>query len=168
MAAPASGEACSLRPVTGRMVLFCLIAFFGVISIANGILIHAAISTFGGLETSSSYQAGLAFAREVDAARSQEALHWNVEAKFPVTAGVTLLDIDARDAAGRPLTGLDARAWLSHPTDRRFDRDMDLREAPSGHFGATVGKIAGQWDLVIELSRGGERLFRSRNRVVLR
>ena len=168
MAEPASGEACSLRPITGRMVLFSLIAFFGVISLANGVLIHAAISTFGGLETSSSYQAGLVFAREVDAARSQEALHWKIDARFHVTAGVTLLDIDAHDAAARPLTGLEARAWLSHPTDRRFDRDLVLREAPAGHFGATVGKIAGQWDLIIELSRDGERLFRSRNRVVLR
>jgi nitrogen fixation protein FixH len=168
MANVVDGEACSLRPVTGRAVLFSLIAFFAVISLVNGIMIHAAVSPFGGVETSSSYQAGLAFAREAEAARSQEALHWKVDARFRVTAGVTLLDIDARDAANAPLTGLGARAWLVHPTDRRFDRDLTLREAPAGHFGATVGNKPGQWDLVIELSRDGERLFRSRNRVVLR
>ncbi len=162
------GDACSLGPLTGRTVLLSLIGFFAVISIANGIMIHAAVSTFGGVETSSSYQAGLAFAREAEAARSQEALHWKVEAKFHVTAGVTLLDVEVRDASGRPLAGLDARATLTHPTDRRADHDLTLREAPAGHFSATVGTMHGQRDLVIELSRDGERLFRSRNRVVLR
>jgi nitrogen fixation protein FixH len=168
MADAIEGETCGLRRVTGRTVLFSLIAFFGVISVVNGVMIHAAISTFGGVETASSYQAGLAFAHELEAAQSQEALHWKVDGKFHVTAGVTLLDIDARDAAGKPLSGLEARAWLSHPTDRRFDRDLTLREAPSGHFAATVGNAPGQWDLLIEFSRDGDRLFRSRNRVVLR
>jgi nitrogen fixation protein FixH len=162
-----SGDTCSLRPLTGRTVLLSLIGFFAVISIANGIMIHATISTFGGLETSSSYQAGLAFAREVEAARSQEALHWRVEAKFHVTAGVTLLDVEVRDASDRPLAGLDARASLTHPANRQADRDLTLREAPPGHFSATIGAVHGQRDLVIELSRDGARLFRSLNRVVL-
>ena len=32
------------------------------------------------METASSYQAGLAFTREAEAARAQNALHWNVKA----------------------------------------------------------------------------------------
>ena len=43
-------------------------------------MIRAAISTFGGVETGSSYQAGLAFEREIAAARAQDALHWQVKA----------------------------------------------------------------------------------------
>ena len=46
------------RPLTGRTVLICLIAFFAVVAIVNGIMIRAAISTFGGVETGSAYQAG--------------------------------------------------------------------------------------------------------------
>jgi hypothetical protein len=42
-----------------------------------------------------------------------------------------------------------------------------LSEAAAGQFRGTAGALAGQWDLVIELSRDGTRLFRSRNRVVL-
>jgi nitrogen fixation protein FixH len=160
-------ESCPIRPITGRFVLVCLIAFFAVISLVNGIMIRAAVTTFGGVETSSSYQAGLAYGREAAAAQAQNALRWQVKAAVQPTAGNTLVDIDARDAEGVPLSGLQATALLSHPTDRRADRAVELSEDASGRFRGTVDRIAGQWDLVIELSRGGERLFRSRNRVVL-
>ena len=155
------------RPLTGRTVLFCLIAFFGVVAGVNAIMIRAAVSTFGGVETSSSYQAGLAFAREAAAAHAQDGLHWQVKAKVQPVAGKTLVEIDARDAAGRPLSGLTATAYLAHPNDRRADQDVSLSENATGQFRGTAGAIVGQRDVIIELSRDGERLFRSRNRVVL-
>jgi nitrogen fixation protein FixH len=155
------------RLLTGRMVLACLIAFFAVVFAANGILVGAALSTFSGLETSSSYQAGLAFARDAAAAHVQDELHWQVKAKVQPLAGRTLVDIDARDAAGRPLFGLTATAHLAHPNDRRADLDVSLSEETSGQFRGTAGAVVGQWDVIIELSRDGERMFRSRNRVMV-
>lgn len=155
------------RPLTGRMVLACLVGFFAVVGGANAVLVNAALSTFSGLETSSSYQAGLSFERDAAAARAQDALHWQVRANLRPATGMTLLDIDARDASGRPLSGLQASAYLAHPTDRRGDRDIALSEKATGQFNGTAAPVAGQWDLILELSRGGERVFRSRNRIVL-
>lgn len=155
------------RPLSGRTVLFCLIAFFAVISLVNGIMIRAAVSTFGGVETASSYQAGLAYAREADAAHAQDALNWQVKASVRPSAGMTQVEIDARDAAGAALAGLQAVARLERPTDRRADQAIAMREESAGQFRGTAGPVAGQWDLVIELSRDGARVFRSRNRVVL-
>ena len=43
------------REVTGRHVLLSLVSFFGVVFAINGALVRAAISTFGGVETASSY-----------------------------------------------------------------------------------------------------------------
>ena len=44
-----------------------------------------------------------------------------------------------------------------------------VNEIGSGHFrGGAANMAAGQWDLVIELARQGERQFRSVNRIVLR
>jgi nitrogen fixation protein FixH len=91
-----------------------------------------------------------------------------VEAKIVRSEGRTRIEITARDADGKPLGGLEAAAHLSHPTDRRADRILTLREDTSGHFRAAADAGAGQWDLVIELLRGGERQFRSRNRIVLK
>jgi nitrogen fixation protein FixH len=155
------------RPVTGRMVLFCLIAFFGVVAGVNAFMVHAAVSTFGGVETASSYQAGLAYTRDADAAHAQDALGWKVKASVHPSAGTTRVEIDARDAAGLALTGLVGVARLERPTDRRADQTVVLREDGSGRFRGSAAPITGQWDLIIELSRGGERMFRSRNRVVL-
>jgi nitrogen fixation protein FixH len=155
------------RPLTGRTVLLCLLGFFGTVALANGIMIRAAVSTFGGLETASSYQAGLAFERDVAAARAQDELHWQVRANVRGTADETVVEVDARDAAGRPLAGLEARVLLHHPTYGRADQTVVVSEETTGHFRGTTAAAAGQRELMIELSRGGDRLFRSQSRIVL-
>ena len=156
------------RQVTGRMVLICLVAFFGVIAGINGIMIKLAISTFGGVDTENAYQAGLAFARETEAVARQDALHWQVRANVSTAADATLVELVARDADGRPLTGLDATARLLHPTDKRADHEVPLDEAAAGTFRGRDEAVHGQWALVIELSRDGKPVFRSRNRVFLK
>lgn len=155
------------RPLTGRTVLLCLLGFFGVVALANAIMVRAAVSTFGGVETASSYQAGLAFARNAAAARAQDELHWQVKANVRLVADSVVVEIDVRDVSGRPLTGLEADVVLHHPTDRRADQNVSLSEDTAGHFRGTAARFAGQRNVLIELSRGGERLFRSQNRVML-
>jgi len=153
--------------VTGRMVFVGLVAFFGVVLGVNAIMIHAAISTFGGVETESSYRAGLAFAREAATVAAQDVRHWTVTAKATIEGNATVVEVTARDAAGQPLANLAAAASLVHPTDRRADHAVPLVSQGGGHFRGTTAARAGQWDLVIELSRDDERLFRSKNRVWL-
>jgi nitrogen fixation protein FixH len=155
--------------LTGRTVLICLVGFFVVVGAVNAVMIAAAISTFAGLESDSPYQAGLAFDQEIAAARAQQTLHWQVQAKVARTdGGETLIEISARDADGAPLPGLGATASLVHPTDRRLDRDLAMTPDGPGHFSGTTVTAAGQWDVVIDLSRDGARQFRSKNRVTLR
>ncbi len=151
------------------MVFGLLVGFFAVVIGVNGLMIHKAISTFGGLETDSSYRAGQLFEREVAMAKAQDAQHWKVEAKVTTAGdGDAGLVIDAHDAAGLPLAGMNASARFERPTDRRLDQPVAVSEKGPGRFRGSAKISSGQWDLVIELSRGGERLFRSRNRVVLR
>lgn len=154
--------------VTGRMVFVGLVAFFAIVAGVNAVMIHAAISTFGGVETESSYRAGLAFAREIETARAQDALHWDVTAKAAIAGDATVVEVTARDASGRPVPDIQAKAALAHPTDRRADIAVALAGYGAGLFRGSAHAAAGQWDLVIELSRAGERVFRSKNRVLLR
>ena len=156
------------RQLTGWMVFGMIVAFFAVIFGVNAYMAHMAISTFGGVETESSYHAGQTFERDVAAAQAQDRQHWQVDVKVTTaTGGGAVLDIVARDAAGAPLTGLTATALFARPTDRRLDRNLAVGESAPGRFRGNVDIPAGQWDLVIDLSRQGERLFRSKNRVVL-
>ena len=161
-------DAARPRELTGRTVLICLVAFFGVVAAVNAIMAAAAISTLSGLDSDSPYQAGLAFDQEIAASRTQQALRWQVDAKVETGNGKTRVEITARDADGTPLPGLGATASLAHPTDRRFDRDLAVTQDGPGHFRGVTGAAFGQWDVVIELSRDGVRQFRSKNRVVLR
>jgi nitrogen fixation protein FixH len=157
------------REITGRMVLAMMVAFFAVVIGVNVFMAHEALSTFGGVEIESSYQAGQKFERDVAMAKAQDDRHWQVDAKVSTGAnGAALLDITARDATGAPLAGLSATALFARPTDRRLDRAVTVSEDTSGHFRGSADIAAGQWDLVIELSRQGERVFLSKNRVMIR
>lgn len=157
------------REVTGRTVLFCLVAFFALVGGVNATMIIAAVSTFSGLEQANPYQAGLAFSREEAAAKAQEARHWRVAAKLRHEPnGATAIELSARDKADLPLVGLDAKVALLHPTDRRFDHVAAMRSVGPGRFQGTATPAPGQWDLIVELSRNGKRLFRSQERVILR
>ena len=165
---PVGGGGRRAKEVTGRTVLVCLVAFFGVIFAVNAVMIRAAVSSFGGLETESSYQAGLDFERETARARAQTALHWRVDARLaPLHEGTTWLTVMARDTQGQALKGLTATARLVRPTDQQDDRVVALQETQPGEFRGGTAALAGQWDLVLELRRDGARVFRSKNRVIL-
>lgn len=156
------------RELTGRAVLFWLLGFFGCVFAVNGLLVKAATSTFAGLETSSSYKAGLMFKQELDSAERQAALHWQVDGKLVDKDGQAVLDLAVHDAKGVAVTGLTARARLAHPATDKFDHDLPLDRVGAGSFHGAVMAAPGQWELIVDLERGGERVFRSRSRVTLR
>jgi len=157
------------RELTGRVVLFWLLGFFGIVFVANAMLVQAATSTFGGLETGSSYKAGLMFTEEIASAQRQDALHWHVNGKLTRDrAGEAVLDINARDGQSAPLTGLTAVARLAHPADARLDHVIPLSRSGVGTFHGEAQAQPGQWELIVDLYRGDDRVFRSRSRITLR
>lgn len=156
------------RQITGRTVLFSLIGFFLFVTLVNVVMIKAAISTFGGVDTPSSYQAGLAFKEDEFEADAQEARGWQVSADIkPIAAGASIA-INVLDGAGAPVTGADIAARLAHPIDERRDVAIEMTEIGSGAYSGRGSAESGQWTLDIDISKGGERLFRSRNRVMIK
>lgn len=162
------GEPERSKELTGRTVLVCLVAFFAVVFGVNGIMVRAAVSTFGGLETESSYKAGLAFSRDAAAAEVQASRHWDVQAAVVPVRDAQRIEVSARDAGGRPLVGLTAEVHLNHPTSRRLDLAVEVLEVAPGRFTGTAAPTAGQWDLMIEFLRGGERVFLSKSRIIVK
>ncbi len=157
------------RELTGRVVLAWFVAFFGVVFAINGIMVRAATLTFGGVETQSSYEAGLQFEQETARAHAQDDLHWRVEGHIARNvAGDAALGLSVRDASGKPVAGITAEARLAHPADERLDRDVALTRVGAGVFQGDTQAQAGRWDLIVDLYRGGERVFRSRSEIVLR
>ena len=136
----------------------------------NVVMLKLAIDTLPGTDVDSAYRASLAYNAEIAAAAAQATRGWSVVGHVERDAdGRAAVRVEARDAANAPLTGLAFSARLSRPTDKRADRSTFLLERESGIYLGKVGDLApGQWDLVIEAERGSERLFLSRNRLVLR
>lgn len=156
------------RQLTGAMVLMGLLAFFGVVIGVNVIMARFAVSTFAGVETESSYKAGLAFTKETNAAEAQAARNWSVQVDLQSPGGTRrVIEVQALDAAGKPLSNLVADGRFAHPTDARRDVVLDVEPLGGGRYLARADAGPGQWDLVIDFSQGGDRLFRSKNRVQL-
>ncbi|MCK1709715.1 MULTISPECIES: FixH family protein [unclassified Bradyrhizobium] len=157
------------KPLTGTKVLVMLVAFFGVVIGVNVTMAKLAIATLPGTDVDSPYAAGLSYDREISAAQDQTARKWQVNAHIERRSdGGATLEVEARDAGGLPMSGLKFGGRLERPTDKRADLTVELAEAGIGIYRGNAASIApGQWDLVIEGETRGQRVFLSRNRVIL-
>jgi nitrogen fixation protein FixH len=156
--------------LTGLHVLAMLIAFFGVIFAVNGVMTYLALETFPGAATASSYTASQRYNGEIAAARAQSDRGWQVEEHLSrVADGNARLSLTVADRAGRPVEALAVTARLQHPVKQGEDVVAELRQTGAGGYaGDFAGVEPGQWTLEIEARAGGDRVWRSENRVVLR
>src|SRR6266478_1776080 len=159
----------SPKPLTGRNVLFALVAFFGVVIGVHLVMMKFAIQTLPGTEVDSAYSASLAYEKEIAAAHDQNARDWKVDAHVQRGPdGGATLQVEARDDSGKPMSGLKFQGRFERPTDRRADLPVALAETGIGIYRGSAPMIApGQWDLVLEGDAAGQRMFLSKNRVVL-
>ena len=159
----------SPRPLTGRTVLYALLAFFGVVIAVNVTMMRLAIQTLPGTEVDSAYGASLAYENEISAAHDQNARNWKVDAHIQRGPdGGATLEVEARDNRGLPMSGLNFQGRFERPADRRADQAVVLAEIASGIYRGSASLIGpGQWDLVLEGVAVGQRLFLSKNRVLL-
>jgi len=164
-----SSNQTAARPITGRFVLIVILSFFSVVIGVNAVMMHLAVSTLPGTEVDSAYGASLAYQKEIEAAHKQNARGWKFDAHVERNAaGQASVILRATDAGGSPLAGLTISGLLERPTDRRADQPLHVVDKGEGTYrGTAQGVAAGQWDLVIEASADGRRMFLSHNRIVL-
>lgn len=162
-------QARASTPLTGHMVFAMLVAFFGVVIGVNLLMMRLAIQTLPGVEVDSAYSASLGYEKEIATAREQAARDWKVDAHVERSGqGGATLQVEACDKSGRPMTGLTFEGRFERPTDRRADLPVTLAEVGIGIYRGSAPDIApGQWDLVLEAASSGQRVFMSKNRVVL-
>jgi nitrogen fixation protein FixH len=158
------------KPLTGRTVFLWLVAFFGIVLVVNGVMAKLAIDTLPGTEVDSAYSASLAYNSEITAAHDQEERGWQVAAHIErYSDGHASIKLQAHDGNGAPITGMAFSALLERPTDKRADRFIALIDNGNGVYrGDAYDVTPGQWDMVLVAERNAHRLFRSKNRVVLR
>lgn len=161
--------------VTGRKVLAWIIAFFGVVFVANGVFLWLALTSFSGIEATSAYKAGLGFEQERAAAAEQNDRGWQVSADIARSGTGADIRIHARDKDGAPIRDVMFLATFKRPAQDREDHALALSQVEPGVYAARLDAIAsGQWLLEIQAngvapSSGDDlRLFRSESRIVLK
>lgn len=154
----------------GIHVLAMLLAFFGVVFGVNGVMIYLAVGSFPGSVTASSYTASQRYNGEIATAVAQAERGWHVDEHLVRDAGGTArLTLTVRDKAGAPVDALAFTARLQHPAKLGADVLGTVEPLGAGRYAGRFDAVeAGQWTLSVEGSRGGERLWRSDNRVILR
>jgi nitrogen fixation protein FixH len=151
------------RALTGRKVLLILVAFFGVMLAVNFVFATYAVKTFSGIDADNPYDTGLAYNKEIAAAKAQLALGWTVDLTRTPDAGATQITVTVKDRDGRPVSGLDVGMHFYYPATRKLDRQIAAAELADGVYSGAAPLTSGRWDVEIDLTRNGERLFRTRN-----
>ena len=160
----------SARVITGRHVLYGVIAFFGTVFAANAVFIFLALDTFTGLSTEDPYQRGLAYNQTLEARAAQRALGWNAEVWFSQTnGGQGRLNVMLRDRAGQPLEDLSVMGQVRRPTNVGYDQDVILTRSGPGAYASEMNlPLLGQWDVRLTAqSRSGAR-FEMERRIWLK
>ncbi len=132
------------RPITGRIVLFGLLAFFGVVFAVNGTLIFFAIDTWSGLTTEQPFEAGRDHDRILAQAKAQAARGWR--SRVALAPKSQTIEVTFTGPDGAPLRGLEVVLALRRPARADLDQRLNLRETTAGRY---RGKIAlplpGRW-----------------------
>lgn len=154
------------RPLTGWKVLAMFVGFFVTVFIVDGVMAFKAIRTFSGEVNPHPYERGLAYNQDIAAARAQAALDWKVDVRVArASPDEATIAVEAHDASGQPVTGVEMKALLAAPADVAKDVRAALAETTPGHYAAKTTLPRGQRDLVLTAERDGREVFRSKNRI---
>ncbi len=153
--------------LTGRHVLAWLGAFFGVMFAANIALIYFALHTLHGSELENPYDASQAFNKRIAQAQAQEERGWTANVMTRAEGAGERVMVEFRDRNGAPISDLSVTARFQHPFDASKDRQATLGSDGLEYEGIAAPIAPGRWTLVIEASRGPERLFRSENKLAV-
>ena len=158
------------KEITGKKVLLWFVGFFGIILIANVVLLWLAFGTWTGLDVSSPYQFSQQYQTELEDAKKQSLLNWSVIVSAKLNDdGLTKIQVQASDKNGNELTGYQVISKFSRPTQSRDDIIIKLEEISLGKYeGELVSELAGQWDLITDFFKNDSRIFRSKNRIFLK
>lgn len=152
--------------LNGRHVLMALVAFFGVMLVANGIFVYFAVATFSGGDTSNAYRKGLNYNETLAAAERLAARGWQSQIAYDDRAG--RLSVSVRDREEAPVTGLSIEAALSRPATAQEDQAVGLIEAEPEVYAAEVKLAPGLWVISVaptEASDASEPVYRLKHRL---
>ena len=150
--------------IEGRHVLAALVVFFGVMFVANGLLVYYALGTFSGGDRPDPYRSGLNYNETIDESARQTSLGWQTALNYDRTNG--RLSLRFADESQAPIVGLDLRGVLGRPATDREDQEIVFDHVADGMYVADVQLPAGSWVLsvIAHTGTGSDPVYRLKRR----
>lgn len=145
---------------------YIFFAFFGVVIAVNIGYIYIAKKTWRGVVTEDSYQKGLNYNDTLKQIEKQKELGWLVEIK-PTNIGRNKMEILVKVSGNKSSLGEDTNVMITftRPTQEGFDFIVSDTSKYTHRFDVTF-PLPGQWDAVIMISQGQDKLYLTRHYVV--
>lgn len=124
--------------ITGKHVLFCIVAFFAVVIGVDATFITLAVQSHPGEEVKNSYVLGLDYNREVKRREEQAELGWSAQAGLTVNR---VFVVRLSEATGEPVTGLQVSARVHVAGQRADGQVVQLIERAPGEYAAQVEAV---------------------------
>lgn len=142
------------RTLTGRDVLLCLVAFFGLIFATNAYFITVAVKTFSGEDEQKPYLQGVEYNDTLARRAEQRKLGWRATiSAMRLPSGRVHFAVQLAHADGSPATRQILGGELRHPADENRDRPLDLKESAPGLYQVDLAGVgAGSWDVIVNAS----------------
>ena len=149
------------RQITGRTVLFGLLAFFGTIFAVNGVFVYFALESWPGLGVQNPYERGINYNKILNAAAEQTAKGWRSTVAVQEETSGRRLVVEIAGKDGAPLSNLQVTATLSRPTHEGMDQTLDLAAGVPGTYGVSLAlPEPGRWNVEVIANGGGAPVYR--------
>lgn len=139
--------------ITGKHVLFSIIAFFGVIIATNMVFVTLAVKSFPGEQVEKSYYQGLNYNDSLAEKARQKTKGWHMLLlETPALQGQSFIDVKLLDRAGEPIYNAVVVGALSRPTTDLGQQDINFYPLRDGVYRTEPAVLeAGAWDLELSV-----------------
>lgn len=148
--------------IKGWHVLTGMIAFFGIVTAVNTVMITQAYRTFPGQVSVTPYEDGVAYNRKLKQMSAQAALGWRASAAVENQAVMVRI----HDKAGAPVSGLKLRGKMERPATESGRITPNFTEIAPGVYQARPGGLQGAWDLTFDAANAKGERFEGERRLM--
>ncbi len=145
------------KRLTGRHIVLMLIAFFGIMIIANTAFVIVAVKSFPGESQKKSYLQGLNYNETLTARAKQKSLGWRAEI---TRIEATHLEVKLHDKNDAPVNGLTITGQLRRPSHDGSDQTLAFKEINPGVYATPTSALGvGTWDFTATAIGPGDEHF---------
>ncbi len=152
----------------GSWIPWIFVGGFAVVLAANAIMIYVATTTWTGIAVNRSYDKGLTYNRNLEAAARQAALGWEAALAAEVNAELAgTVKVALSDADGAPLREAEVLVAFERPTHEGHDFAVELSPNGAGSYSAPFSApLPGVWNVRLIATRGADRFVTSERLVI--